>query len=195
MSEIMGGASCAGRILSGACLGGRRVGLVHAGQLICPSGKNLLAYPLGRLASGLATVELMPDGGLHAVFKAGLPAWAGLMTVVRLADINAAAGDRLTLSCLDDDTFPPAGTSINLKTLGSDGKMISQVDVHRTRRSASIDVTSAAVSVRCTIFRNIATTEDCEMIAHPMLEKGGSRTVWEPPENAGGGKALTQRTN
>lgn len=189
MSEIMGGALCGGRILSGACLGGRRVGLVHAGQLICPSGRNRLVYPLGARTDGLMRCELMPDGGIHVAFKDGLNKWTGFISTVALADIGLAPGDTVTLSSRADDTIP-ANTSFDIKFRNGDNVTILDKSVWKAGDTLTLTVPDMAEKVLFTVFRSVATTEDCEMTIHPMLEKGGSRTVWEPPENAGGGQGL-----
>ncbi|MBW3095566.1 hypothetical protein KIH75_09555 [Bifidobacterium sp. 64T4] len=189
MSGIMGGAMCAGRIVSGACLGGKRIGIVHAGQLICPSGKNLVVYPLGARKDGLMQCELMSDGGLQVTLKAGLKQWNGLGVTVGLADIGLSPGDTVLLSSRYGDVVPP-NCSFNIKFRRSGGVVVYDSGVWSANGQLKVTVPAAAEKVLFTVFRSVATTEDCEMILHPMLEKGSAATVWEPPENAGGGQGL-----
>lgn len=185
MSEIMGGAMCAGRIVSGACLDGKRIGLAHAGQLICPSGKNRLAYPLGVRTDGLMRCELMRDGGLQVTLKAGLKQWNGLGVTVTLADIGLSPGDTVTLSSRYGDVVPQ-NCSFNIKFRAGGGEVVYDSGVWGANGQLAVTIPDAATRASFTVFRGIATTEDCEMILHPMLEKGSTRTVWEPPGNAGG---------
>lgn len=188
MSEIMGGAMCAGWIVSGACLGGRRIGIARAGQLICPSGRNLLIYPLGVRSDGLMRCELMSDGGLHVTLKAGLKAWNGLGVTVDLADIGLVPGNKVLLSSRFGDTVPP-NCSFNLK-FRADAVTLYDRGVWSSNGQLMVTIPDAATRASFTVFRSIATTEDCEMILHPMLELGATRTAWEPPENAGGWQGI-----
>lgn len=185
---LRGGGVCVnGLPVAGAYHAGRRVGLTHGGSLLVPSGKNLLRWSDMTGFDGKIRTTVTSDGSLRVDAGAGLGAWCGILWDIRCSDIGVRPGDVLTAS-LPQGELLGGGLLFNLKFLTDTGGSYAVQRNFGWGNIYTFTVPEDTIIIRFTLFAaDSALTADLSKTLHPQLERGDTRTCWEPPENLRGG--------